>query len=155
MGRPSKYNPQYHVPWAKALAMEGKTDKEIADSMEVSRSTLKKWEKEYEEFAEALSKGKEAADSVVEMSLYKRAKGFSYKEKKTVVTMDKDGNQKPARIEVIEREAIPDVGACVFWLKNRRRDKWRDSWDLDVSADKEICFNIAPASQAAKEEAEE
>ena len=155
MGRPSKYNPKYHIPWAKSLAMEGKTEHEIAASMEVSRSTLKKWEKDYPEFAEALAIGKEAADSAVEMSLFKRAKGFTYKEKKTVITMDKDGNQLPARIEQIEREAIPDTTACIFWLKNRRRDKWRDSWDLDVSGDKEINFSIVPASKREETEGSE
>ena len=155
MGRPSKYNPKYHVPWVKSLAMDGKTEHEIAESMEVSRSTLKKWEKEHPEFADALAYGKGAADSAVEQSLFKRAMGFTYKEKKTIVTMDKDGNQMPARIEVIEREAIPDTGACIFWLKNRRRDKWRDSWDVDVNTDKDITFNIVPASKREESEGSE
>lgn len=155
MGRPSKYNPKYHIPWVKSLAMDGKTEHEIADSMEISRSTLKKWEKDYPEFAEALAIGKGAADAAVEQSLFKRAMGFKYKEKKTIITMDKDGNQMPARIESIEREAIPDTGACIFWLKNRRRDRWRDSWDVDVTTDKEINFNIVPASKREESEGSE
>lgn len=154
MGRPSKYNPEYHIPWAKSLAIEGKTDKEIADSMGVARSTFKKWMKEYPDFEEAVNQSKEAADSQVELSLYKRATGYKAKDKKTVVTMDKDGNQNPARIEIIERDVMPDVTACIFWLKNRKRDKWRDAWEADINTDKEIIFNITPASER-KEEQEE
>lgn len=147
MARPSKYNPKYHIPWAKSLAMEGKTENEIAVSMEVAPSTFKKWKKEHADFEAAVNKAKEVADAEVELSLYKRATGYSYKEKKTVVTMDKDGNQKPARIEVTDKDVIPDVTACIFWLKNRRRDKWRDNWDIDVNSDKEIIFNLVPASE--------
>ena len=50
MARPSKYNAKYHVPWAKSLAMEGKTEKEIADAMEIAMSTFSKWKNEHEEF---------------------------------------------------------------------------------------------------------
>lgn len=28
-----------------------------------------------------------------------------------------------------------DVGACIFWLKNRRRDKWRDKPDIFEQSD--------------------
>lgn len=28
-----------------------------------------------------------------------------------------------------------NVGAAVFWLKNRRRNEWRDRWDIDVSGE--------------------
>lgn len=153
MPRPSKYNSKYHVPWAKSLAMEGKTEQEIADAMEIARSTLNKWRSENKEFDEALCKGRETADAEVEQSLFKRATGYTYKEKKVVVTMDKDGNQQPARIETTDKVVAPDTTACIFWLKNRRRDKWKDKWEVDVNEGKEIIFNIAPASE--REEKEE
>lgn len=152
MARPTKYNPKYHVAWAKSLAMEGLTDTEIAKRMEVTRSTLSKWKTEYSEFAEALEIGKEPADARVEQSLFKRAVGYKYKEKKVIVTMDKDGNQMPARIETIEKEVVPDVTAQIFWLKNRRPDKFRDKQDVDINNDKSIVFNITPASKIRKEE---
>lgn len=147
MARPSKYNPKYHIPWAKSLAMEGLTEKQIATSMEVAMSTFSKWKKEFPEFAEAVEKGKEPADAQVELSLFKRANGYTYKEKKVIVAMDKDGNQKPARIETVEKEVAPDVTACIFWLKNRRPDKYRDKQDIELNNEKEIIFNIAKASE--------
>lgn len=151
MARPSKYNEKYHVPWAKSLAMDGRIEKEIADAMEISMATLSRWKKEFPKFAEALEKGKEPADAEVELSLFKRAKGYSYKEKKVIVAMDKDGNQKPARIETVEKEVAPDVTACIFWLKNRRPDKYRDKHDIEFDNEKEIIFNIAKASEMMKD----
>ena len=34
-------------------------------------------------------------------------------------------------IEIVEYEEslAPEVVACIFWLKNRRRDEWRDKQD--------------------------
>ena len=45
-----------------------------------------------------------------------------------------DGNTKPAKIETVETEEdiIPDVGACCFWLKNRRPDIWRDKQEIGL-----------------------
>lgn len=153
-GRPSKFNPDYHIPWAQSLAMEGKTDKEIADRMGVSRSTLSKWKVEHKGFSEALDLGKEIADSKVEQALYKRAIGYKTKEKKVIVSMDADGNQKPARIETYEKEIPPDTTAQIFWLKNRKRNAWKDKQDIEMETDQEIVFNILPASER-KEEKEE
>lgn len=152
MARPSKFNPEYHVPWARSLAMEGKTDKEIAERMGISRSTLSKWKTESQDFSEALECGKEIADSKVEQSLYKRAIGYKCKEKKVIVTMDADGNQKPARIETVEKEVAPDTTAQIFWLKNRKRNAWKDKQDIEMETDQEIIFNIVPASERKEEE---
>ena len=34
-------------------------------------------------------------------------------------------------VKVLYREHVPpDVTACIFWLKNRRPDLWRDRHDL-------------------------
>lgn len=51
-----------------------------------------------------------------------------------IVKLDKDGNTKPAKIETVETEEdiIPDVGACCFWLKNRRPDIWRDKQEIGL-----------------------
>ena len=142
MGRPSKYEAKYHVPWASSLAMEGLDDQTISDRMGIAKSTLNKWKAEHEEFSEALKRSKEIADSEVEQSLFKRATGYRTKEKRVIITMDADGNQKPARIETFEKEVPPDTTAQIYWLKNRKRDKWKDKWDVEVNTDKSITFNV-------------
>lgn len=155
VGRPTKYNPKYHLAWATSLAMEGLTQEEIAERMEIAYSTFKKWKKENPEFSAAVQKGKDASDAEVELSLFKRACGYTAKEKKVIVAMDADGNQKPARIETSEREVPPDVTAIIWWLKNRKRDAWRDKWDIAIESEKDFVFNIIGASQITKEEEDE
>lgn len=135
MAAKQKYDERF-VKIAKVLCMRGGTDEDLADAFEVSTRTINRWKKDYPEFAEALAAGKEYADAEVELSLYKRAKGSKKKTKVTrkIIEMDKDGNTKPAKIETVETEEdiIPDVGACCFWLKNRRPDMWRDKQEIGL-----------------------
>jgi transcriptional regulator with XRE-family HTH domain len=133
MARPIKYIEGIHDAWAASLAMEGLTDSEIAKRMQIAKSTLYKWEKDFPAFSDALKTGKEPADAKVKQSLFKRATGYDVKEKKVIVELDKDGNQKPAKIETIDKHIAPDVGAICFWLKNRLPKDWRDVQDVKVS----------------------
>jgi len=135
MARPVKYIEGIHGPWAKSLAMEGLTDKEMADRMGIAKSTFNKWKKDFPEFSDSIKMGKEPADANVEQTLYKRAIGYTIKEKKVVVEMDSEGNQKPARIETFEKQVIPDTTAQIFWLKNRRPKDWRDKQDISLTID--------------------
>ncbi len=123
MGRNTKYYPDIHPIWAESLAMEGYTDKEIALRMGISKATLNNWKKIYPEFLDSLKKGKEPADAEVERALFKAAKGYDVNEKK--ITIDPQTGQ-PIRIETIVKHIAPNPTAAIFWLKNRRRDKWKD-----------------------------
>ncbi|AJO24794.1 Phage protein [Heyndrickxia coagulans] len=40
---------------------------------------------------------------------------------------------KPVLTEEKTKEVAPDVTAQIFWLKNRRPDKWRDKQDIEHS----------------------
>lgn len=126
MARPTKYIPEVHKNWARGLAMQGFTVKEIAQQMGIARSTINKWQAEIPEFSDALHTGKDSSDMNVEVSLYQRAVGFTVVDKKVTMMIEKDGTQKPARIEKIERHIIGDVSAQKHWLANRRPDKWRE-----------------------------
>lgn len=152
MARPTDYIPNVHLAWAQSLAMDGLIDKEIADRMGIARSTLKLWEKNHPEFSDAIKIGKDSADAKVLTSLFKRATGYTDKEKKVVVEMDAQGNQKPARIETTDKHIIPDVGAICFWLKNRRPDEWRDKKDVELSGNP---FEDLMKSATASDEEEE
>ena len=135
MARPTKYNPKYHDPWIKGLAQRGYTVEEIARDLEVAPSTVYKWIAENEELSESIKKGRGFADSQVEMSLYKRAIGMKITKRRTIVSTTSDGSQKPARVEVYEEEIPPDVTACIFWLKNRDPQNWRDKHDVELNND--------------------
>lgn len=147
MARPPSYDKDLHPLWAWSLAIEGLTDKQIADKMGITERTLNRWKKIYPEFFQSLKEGKEPADAKVENSLFKRATGYTYKEKKVIQIIDKEGNAKPAKVEITEKVIAPDTTACIYWLKNRKRDKWKDKQDVEVSTDSDITFNIIPASQ--------
>ena len=133
MARPKEYIQDLHDSWAWSLAMEGLTDKEIAEKLGIAKSTLNNWKNEHPTFLDSLKAGKEPIDAKVQNSLYQRAIGYSYKEKKVVVELDSNGNQKPARIETTEKIVPPDTTAQIFWLKNRRPDLWRDKQEVELS----------------------
>lgn len=110
-------------------ARDGLTDEEIARNCGCAASTLYDWKAKYPEFSEALKKGKEVADYEVENALFKRAVGYDFQEKR-IEDSDKDG-----RKEVYITKHVPgDVTAQIFWLKNRRPDKWRERRDAAAAA---------------------
>lgn len=130
-GKESYYNAKYMIPWARGLARRGLTMKEIAQELTVSQATLFNWMNDDPEFKEAIKQGKSLADACVEDSLYNRAMGMKVHETKTITTTDKNG-VKHTRVEESDKELPPDVTACLFWLKNRRPNEWRDNPVIDV-----------------------
>ena len=56
-------------------ARDGLTDEQIAHNMSINVSTLYDWKKKYNEISEALKKGKEVVDYLVENALLKNALG--------------------------------------------------------------------------------
>lgn len=60
-------------------------------------------------------------DIQVENALLKRALGYEYMEERAEIS-EKDGRKV---IQTV-KQVIPDTAAQIFWLKNRRPDRWRD-----------------------------
>ena len=111
-------------------ARDGLTDEQIAQNIRISRETLYAWKKKYPDISDALKRGKEIVDRQVENALLKRALGYEYEEVKKKF----EGGIITEKT-VTKKEVIPDVTAQIFWLKNRKPDKWRDKPDYeDTSA---------------------
>ena len=112
-------------------ARDGLTDEQIAENIGISRSTLSDWKNKFSDISDALKKGKEVVDIQVENALLKRALGYDFQEER-VERSDKDG------VKVVQTiKHVPgDTTAQIFWLKNRRPDRWRDKPE-PVSADGE------------------
>ena len=121
----------------EAWARDGLTKEAIAHNCGVHRSTLNEWEKNYPDIADALKRGKDVADILVENALFRRATGYVY----TEVKVEYECGVEIKRTE-ITKEVPPDVGAQCFWLKNRRPDRWRDKQQVEASVDSDIQITI-------------
>lgn len=118
-GRPTKYKAEY-VEQARKLALLGLTDVEMADVFGVTEKTFNNWKSSHPEFLQSLKSGKVFADANVTDRLYQRAMGFEHLSEKVF-------NYQGEIVRAKTREIYPpDTTACIFWLKNRQRDKWRD-----------------------------
>lgn len=102
-------------------ARDGLTDEQIAANIGIRAGTLYEWKNRFPEFSEALKKGKEVVDRQVENALLKRALGYEYEEVKEKF----EGGELTERT-VTRKEVVADTTAQIFWLKNRKPDKWRD-----------------------------
>lgn len=125
-GRPSKYKPEF-AEQAYKLCLLGATDADIADFLCVNEDTVNKWKKDYPEFSESLKSGKDQADAVIAQSLFHRAKGYSHPEDKI---FNDDGQ---AMVVPTIKHYPPDTVACIFWLKNRQKGKWRDKVETELT----------------------
>lgn len=112
----------------ESWARDGCTDEQLAKKMGINVATLYKWKTKYSNIDEALKKGKEVVDTMVENALLKRAMGYKYTETKKKV-------EAGIVTEVVTtiKEVPPDTTAQIFWLKNRKPDQWREKQQVDIS----------------------
>lgn len=137
-GRPSKYKPEYCLA-VKAMARLGMTDAQMSKEIGVSEVTLNAWKKEHPEFLKALKDGKEEPDQAVERSLFERATGYV---NKNAVKIFMPANAEEPVYAPYEEHVAPDVTAQIFWLKNRRPDRWRDRQEVEHSGTVQIIDDI-------------
>lgn len=125
-GRPTDYKSEY-AKQAEKLCLLGATDEDIADFFGVSARTIYRWKNVHEEFCQSLKVGKEKADDLVERSLYQRALGYVHDEDKIF-----NDNGSPMIVPT-KKYYPPDTTAAIFWLKNRRKEQWRDKHEVEHS----------------------
>lgn len=116
---------------------DGASDRDVCELIGISYNTLYRWISKYPEFAEAMVKGKEVVDRMVENALLKRCLGYDYIE---VEKIRKDG-------EVISEKKVkkympPDVTACAIWLNNRKPDEWKRNRDNYTISENESSVQI-------------
>ena len=137
VGRPEKYHAEF-AQVAYRLALVGLTDKEIAETLCVSKATLNKWKKQYPEFMDSVRRGKTLADGNVAYGLYQRATGIEYEE----VTQELDENGILKVTKIVKKFIPPDPGAGMNWLKNRKPELWREKQQIEFTGDMIVTMNL-------------
>lgn len=144
-GRKSKY--QTHVEpkllLIEAWARDGMIQEDIAKKLGVAMSSFSDYKNKFPELSEALKRGQEVVDVEVENALFKRAVGYRYDEvtKEASREMDEEtGEYKTVMVETkrVTKEVQPETAAAIFWLKNRRPDKWRDKQEIGHSGSVDV-----------------
>ena len=141
----------------ESWAQDGLTQEDIAANMGIALSTLKVWRNDYPAISAALKKGKEIADYRIENALYTKALGYTMEVqtpfKTKHIEYDPETGKKISEHEEVVHATktihVPaDVTAMIFWLKNRRPDKWNDRAKVTVSADVE---DLTPLAELLKD----
>lgn len=107
-------------------ARDGLTDEQIAKNLGIAYSTFRDYKNKYSALSAALKKGKEVVDFEVENALLKRALGYKYNEITQEPVEVGEGITILQTTKIVTKYAPPDTTAQIFWLKNRKPDKWRD-----------------------------
>lgn len=140
-GRPPSYRDEY-AEQAKKLCRLGATDKELADFFSVDIATVHRWKINHKDFCDSLKEGKAQADAEVADRLYKRATGYAHADTKFATFEGRITDQRE-----YTKHYPPDTVACIFWLKNRRPDLWRDKVGLEHSGSIETNGEFRPSPE--------
>lgn len=113
----------------ESWASDGLSNEQIASNMGIAPETLSRWVTKYDQFNQALKKGRAPVVRELENSLMKKAMGFEYEE--TTVESWVDDNGK-TRKKATKRKLYspPDTSAAIFLLKNYKPNKYRNYSDL-------------------------
>lgn len=140
-GRPTDYKPAYAKQAAKLCAL-GATDDEMADFFGIHRSTIYRWKLDYPEFCDAIKSAKEIADERVERSLYQKATGYDFTEEQAI-KIKLEQHREEVEVVEVRKHSPADTTAAIFWLKNRRKDDWRDKQEIDAKVTHEAGDSIS------------
>lgn len=111
---------------------QGATAKEVAQKLGVSYSAFRKYlergqqgDMRYSALAAAFEAACQGPDDEVETGLFKRAKGYFWEEE-IYERRDKatSGQGELLLVKRVKRHQPADPTSAMFWLTNRRSDKW-------------------------------
>jgi hypothetical protein len=118
-GRPTLYKPE-HADRARELCARGATNPDLAGRFGVARSTIDLWIATHPEFAEAVQQGRDVADAIAVESLFTRVTGYNHRAEKVFLYRGEP------RTATYTAHIPPETRACMFWLRNRRPEDWRE-----------------------------
>lgn len=134
----------------------GSTDKEAFMTGGISRETFYAWIREYPEFSDAVKMAREEARenriAQLEASLYKRAMGYTVKEKKSELVANPNGGA-PILVKqtIIEKDVAGDTAAIIFGLTNGAPDKWKNKLNTEHTGEVDTGMTFIIESEKDKE----
>lgn len=144
----------------------GLSNEQIAENLGISVQSFDNYMKRYEDFADAVDKGREPLEIHVENALVKRALGYSYKEvtkERKQVTNPETGETefKLVTTKTVTKHVVPDVTAQQYYLEHRAPKRWEkvpsayiDSVQVnaDIKSIAELLNNPLPERQIGDED---
>jgi transposase-like protein len=141
-GRPTVYKPEY-AEIARDACMTGASSETLAEHFGVCRRTIDSWIATVPEFGDAVRHARQVADGSVVAALYARATGLK---RKTIKIVEGNGDPVTTTLTV---DVLPDVRACIFWLRNRQPEQWRE--DRTADDDRDRLHGLAEAMEEGSE----
>ncbi|MFV0552260.1 MAG: hypothetical protein ACK5L6_10135 [Anaerorhabdus sp.] len=131
----SKYetNVQPRFKEIREWIQSGMIELHVAKKLGISEATFSNYKNKYPGLLQLLNEAKVVPDQQVEDSLFKRAIGYSYEEETRELMLNPKTMERELVVtKTVTKQVVPDVTAQIFWLKNRRPDKWRDKQDINL-----------------------
>src|SRR6056297_1379944 len=135
--------------WAK----DGLSNEQIAHNMGVSQQTFYNYLKKHVEILEAIKRSKEVVDREVENAMHKSANGYFVEEIKEIIEKDEMGKDRK-KIERNKKWIPPNPALNIFWLKNRKPEKWRNNPEENSDANKDSLRTLAEVLLESREKNE-
>ena len=111
---------------------------QTAELLGIHRTTLRNWKLTHDEIRRLYQSdgqdGDEERKKQVEEALLKRAIGYT----QTEITRQVGKDGKLGVVKTVEKQVMPSTTAQIFWLKNRRPDRWRDKQQIEHSGTLEV-----------------
>lgn len=132
------YDDPMFILQIEGWARDGYDDKQIAELLDLDPTWFCKVKNQYPQLTQALKKGRQPLEVLVENSLFKRATGMKVKSiiRKWDVYEDDEGNIRNVQIvQETETELPPDTGAAMAWLKHKKPEVWNIASKMQMEQD--------------------
>jgi len=118
----------------ESMVEGGSTDKEIANKLEVSYSTFKKYKVNHSALNTLMAECKNKKNEEVEQALFKCCTGYTYEEEVITKVKEEVLAEDSATVLVQERVKVskvkkfkgPELAAQKYWLNNKKKAKWQE-----------------------------
>lgn len=118
----------------ESMSENGSTDKEIAEKLDISYSTFKRYKASNKDLKDLMAQCKDKKNEMVEQSLFKICNGYDYEEEVPVKVKEEvmadDGQTVLTKERVVVKKVTkykgPDLAAQKYWLNNMKKAKWAE-----------------------------